>query len=88
MDECHRRLRTENASIFFVRRFPGLAHLLVVSSLAQKIFCLECLDFESSRGWLLKLGNDTVKLIYDSDLGVGLPIPEDTEAVDLSIKAS
>jgi hypothetical protein len=41
--------RTENTSIFFVKRFSELTHLPFVSFLAQKIFCLESLGFESSR---------------------------------------
>ena len=40
--------RTENAAIFFVRIFSKLGHLLFISSLAKKIFCLESLGFESS----------------------------------------
>ncbi len=39
--------RTENAAIFFVRIFSKLGHLLIISSLAQKIFCLESLGFDS-----------------------------------------
>ena len=40
--------RTENTSIFVVRIFFALTHLLAISSLAQKIFSLESLVFESS----------------------------------------
>jgi hypothetical protein len=36
----------------------------------------------------LKLGIDRVKLIYDSDPGGGLPIPEDIEVEELEEKAS
>jgi hypothetical protein len=41
---------TENAAIFFVRIFSKLGHLLIISSLAYKIFFLESLGFESSGG--------------------------------------
>jgi hypothetical protein len=40
--------RPENTAIFFVKRFSEFGHLPFVSSLSQKIFCLEPLDFESS----------------------------------------
>jgi len=40
--------RTENTSIFVVRRFFALTRLLIISFLAQKIICLESLGFESS----------------------------------------
>jgi hypothetical protein len=40
--------RPENTAIFFVKRFPEFGHLPFVSSLVQKIFCLEPLGFESS----------------------------------------
>jgi hypothetical protein len=38
----------ENTSTFVVKRFSEFDHLPFVSSLSQKIFCLEFLDFESS----------------------------------------
>ena len=42
-------VRTENASIYFVRIFSKLGHLFIISFLARKIFCLESLGFEFSR---------------------------------------
>ena len=43
-------MMAENASIFVVTKDSSLSHLLPVSSIWRKIFCLESLDFEPSWG--------------------------------------